>query len=642
MAGQPETFTPEQLRVWNEERLDRLEALSEQLAREAAAALGPGYLVERELGRGGMGTVLLARDLSLDRPVAVKLLRPEFVAQSEIRERFLRESRIAASFSHPHIVPVHAVIERPQTLGFVMGYIDGETVTARVSREGPMLVADTVRLLREVAWGLAYAAGRGITHRDVKPDNILLERATGRALLTDFGVARSESESGLTGVGQVVGTPHYMSPEQAAGEAVDGRSDVYALGAVAWFVLTGSPPFDAPTAGQVLTMHLTQPLPSLTARRPDLPQALVEIVERCLSKEPAQRFKGGEELVAALEPVAEARRGVALVLRMAAQRIRVVPLILLASFTIGPWIGFRLAAKGAQLDGLVVLAFSVAMGLGLLTTMVQGFRTLARTGFRHDDIAHALRTVEAERNEVVSTLTAALGMSVRFRIRVLATWVLLVLGLTSVLVSAWWLRAEPAGAASLGTPGMVALVLGAAMVAMGVTFLGTTPTRSWLPRRAVVAFWAGPGGRAIFNLFTRGSPRVAARLSPDSGSARRNVMTVFEALPAAQQRELREVPERVRQLEEEGEALEARVAQLRRTLAESRDPAADSSADESLEGTRRQLRQDVEGAIREARARRTVIANTLEQLRLELLRLQAGVGDTGAVRKVVRSEGVRA
>ena len=154
-------------------------------------ALGGAYAIERELGRGGMGAVYLARDLSLDRLVAIKVLPPELAVRHELRERFLRESRTTAAFSHPHIVPVHAIVEQPQLLGYVMGYVEGESVAAWVARTGPLGARDVVRLLREVAWGLSYAHGRGIVHRDVKPDNILVERATGRALVTDFGIARS-------------------------------------------------------------------------------------------------------------------------------------------------------------------------------------------------------------------------------------------------------------------------------------------------------------------------------------------------------------------------------------------------------------------------------------------------------------------
>ena len=196
-----------------------------------------------------MGAVYLAHELALDRLVAIKVLPPELAVRHELRERFLRESRTTAAFSHPHIVPVHAIVEQPQLLGYVMGYVEGESVTAWVTRTGPLSARDAVRLLREVAWGLSYAHGRGIIHRDVKPDNILIERATGRALVTDFGIARSSAAAGLTAVGEVVGTPQFMSPEQAAGDTLDGRSDLYSLGVVAWYALTGKPPFEATQLG---------------------------------------------------------------------------------------------------------------------------------------------------------------------------------------------------------------------------------------------------------------------------------------------------------------------------------------------------------------------------------------------------------
>src|SRR5688572_33220922 len=212
-------------------------------------ALGDRYRIERELGRGGMGAVYLARDLRLDRPVALKVLPPEFAANGALRERFLRETRTAASFSHPNIVPVHAVEERDGLLAFAMGYVEGESVADRVRRAGPLDVRAIVRLLQDIGYALAYAHGRGVVHRDIKPDNIMLERATGRALLMDFGIARTIAAKveapnvtrGLTRVGEVVGTAEYMSPEQASADVVDGRSDLYSLGLVALFALTGRP-----------------------------------------------------------------------------------------------------------------------------------------------------------------------------------------------------------------------------------------------------------------------------------------------------------------------------------------------------------------------------------------------------------------
>jgi len=207
--------------------------------------LGDRYAIERELGRGGMGAVYLARDLRLDRPVALKVLPAELAQDSSLRERFLRETRTAASFSHPNIVPVHAVEDRDGILAFAMGFVEGESVAERVKRAGPLEVRSVVRLLQDIGYALAYAHGRGVVHRDIKPDNIMLERATGRALLMDFGISRSitakveekgkAATQGLTRVGEVVGTAEYMSPEQASGDVVDGRSDLYSLGLVALF-----------------------------------------------------------------------------------------------------------------------------------------------------------------------------------------------------------------------------------------------------------------------------------------------------------------------------------------------------------------------------------------------------------------------
>src|SRR5215208_6092415 len=200
-----------------------------------SSRLGGRYVIERELGRGGMGAVYLARDVKLDRPVALKVLPPEFATQVALRERFLRETRTAASFSHPNIVPVYAVEEADDVLAYAMAYVEGESVSDRVKRAGPLSVRETVRILQDAGYALAYAHGRGVVHRDIKPDNIMIERATGRALIMDFGIARVieapsiGTSEGLTRVGEVVGTPEYMSPEQATGDHVDGRSDLYSL-----------------------------------------------------------------------------------------------------------------------------------------------------------------------------------------------------------------------------------------------------------------------------------------------------------------------------------------------------------------------------------------------------------------------------
>ncbi len=263
------------------------------------------YQIERELGRGGMGIVFLARDERLDRPVALKVLPPALARDEATRTRFLREARLAAQLSHPHIVPVYRADELDGLAFFAMGYVEGETFGARIRDRARLGAVETVRVLREVAWALAYAHARGIVHRDVKPENILLERASGRAVVTDFGIARSSVDPSLTADGHVLGTVHFMSPEQCTGEAVDGRSDLYALGVTGFFALSGRLPFDEDAPQAVIVAHATRPAPSLRSIAPDVPAALADVIDRCLQKDPAARIQTGEALAEALTKALE-------------------------------------------------------------------------------------------------------------------------------------------------------------------------------------------------------------------------------------------------------------------------------------------------------------------------------------------------
>ena len=297
--------------------------------------LGDRYAIERELGRGGMGAVYLARDLRLDRPVALKVLPAEFAGDSLLRERFLRETRTAASFSHPNIVPVHAVEERDGVLAFAMGFVEGESVAERVRRAGPLDVRSVVRLLQDIGYALAYAHGRGVVHRDIKPDNIMLERATGRALLMDFGISRSITAKvegkgatrGLTRVGEVVGTAEYMSPEQASGDVVDGRSDLYSLGLVALFALTGRPAITGESTQQILIKQLTETPPPAVSLRPDLPESLGAAIDRCVAKEPSARFATAEALVEAIDEARLAAPEIPVPIRLFAQELGTLSLV---------------------------------------------------------------------------------------------------------------------------------------------------------------------------------------------------------------------------------------------------------------------------------------------------------------------------
>ena len=268
-------------------------------------ALRGQYDIQRELGRGGMGIVLLGRDERLDRSVAIKMLPPHLAAEPDTRERFLREARMAAQLSHPNIVPVYRADEVGDFAFFAMGYVDGETLGDRIRDRGTLPAAETVRILREVAWALAYAHARGIVHRDIKPENILLERSTGRSIVTDFGIARADFNPALTEDGLVLGTVHYMSPEQASGEPLDGRSDLYALGCIGFLALTGRLPFEGTSPQAILVAHATKEPPQLRTVAPDVDPHIASVIDRLLRKTRVERFSTGEELAAALDKAKE-------------------------------------------------------------------------------------------------------------------------------------------------------------------------------------------------------------------------------------------------------------------------------------------------------------------------------------------------
>ncbi len=262
------------------------------LRERVIAAIGDTYELETEIGRGGMAAVYRARDLKLKRLVAIKVLPPDLAFREEVRTRFLREAQTAAQLNHPNIVPIFSVDERTGLVYFVMALVEGESLGARLTRERRPPVNDVTRTLREVADALGYAHARGIVHRDIKPDNILLDGGTGRAMVTDFGIARAaEGDSRLTVTGIAVGTPTYMSPEQALGERdVDGRSDQYSLAVVAYQMLTGQPPFAATNTPAMLLKHISEPPAPLSELRPDLPPGLILAVERGLAKKPTDRW----------------------------------------------------------------------------------------------------------------------------------------------------------------------------------------------------------------------------------------------------------------------------------------------------------------------------------------------------------------
>ncbi len=344
------------------------------------------YSIERELGRGGMGIVLLARDVALDRPVAIKLLPPHLASRPDERDRFLQEARTAAGLAHPNIVPIHLVEAHGDLVFFVMGFVDGETLRDRVERAGPLPPRLATKLLQEVAWALGAAHQRGVIHRDVKPDNIMIERATERAVVTDFGIAlgrRAGAGAEQSTDGSVTGTARYMSPEQACGEPVDARSDLYSLGATFFYALTGRAPFEAANVPAILTKHVYEIAPQVHALRPEVPAKLSAVIERLLRKAPPERFQTADDLARVAG-------------ELVGRDFRAPPLV-------------RAFMRNAQVSTMVLLSLAVAgqgagiIGAILIIQLVIVARRLLKEGFAFDDIRAALlgeRQVQQEEAEV--------------------------------------------------------------------------------------------------------------------------------------------------------------------------------------------------------------------------------------------------
>jgi serine/threonine protein kinase/tetratricopeptide (TPR) repeat protein len=277
-----------------------------------AAALADSYALERELGSGGMATVYLAQDLKHERQVAVKVLRPELAAALG-PERFHQEIKIAANLNHPHVLPLLDSGDADGFLYYVMPYVEGQSLRDKLAHEGELPIPEAVRILRDVVDALSEAHEKGVVHRDIKPDNVLLIKH--HALVTDFGVAKAVSEATgaqkLTTEGVALGTPAYMSPEQAAADRhIDHRADIYAVGALAYELLTGRPPFTGTTPQEVLSAQVTQAPEPVTKHRATVPSALESVVMRCLEKRPADRWQSAEELLPQLEALATPSGGI--------------------------------------------------------------------------------------------------------------------------------------------------------------------------------------------------------------------------------------------------------------------------------------------------------------------------------------------
>ncbi len=272
-----------------------------QLAERLQAALGAGFAVEGVLGSGGFAVVFRVRDLGLKRELAVKVLNPDMITSSTVRERFQREAETIAQLSHPNIVPLHFVGRHEDLLYLAMPCVQGGTLADRLKESGPLPIASAVRVLTEVASALGYAHQRGIVHRDVKPQNVLLDADSGHCLVSDFGIARTQDSAALTSSGLIVGTAAYLSPEQLNGERGDSRVDLYALGVLGYEILTGKLPVEGPSPAAIMMRRMTGKPPSPSAVRAEVPAALDRAIVKCLAPEAGDRFQTSGELLAALD-----------------------------------------------------------------------------------------------------------------------------------------------------------------------------------------------------------------------------------------------------------------------------------------------------------------------------------------------------
>jgi hypothetical protein len=486
-----------------------IRSMTDPILERLAAATAGRYEILRELGRGGMGAVYLARDPGLDRDVAIKVLPPEFAVQHTLRERFVREAKLAASLSHPNIIHVHAVEEQGDLLAIVMQFVEGETLTERIARSGPYDAADCARLLQDVAWALGYAHGRGVVHRDVKPDNLLIERGTGRPMILDFGIARQVEASGLTEVGQSIGTPHYMSPEQAAAESIDGRSDLYSLGCVGFFAATGRPPFDGDSAHRLLMQHLTLPAPAVTSLRAEFPRGLSDVIATALAKEPARRYATGEAMADAIGSLQLRSREVAPLLRLFQQQTaQSLQTVLMLGVVFLVFMGF--SGQSTTLLGSVFTVVAATMSLTILGQVLDRVRFVVRQGFTVSDVRAAIGAMGEDTARARELLLAdpIEGRRIRRR-KVIAIFGAMVAG-GQIPILPRYARFDVNGDRVLPGPAILMILSIAILFGVSLALWTARPVRVTLAQRAANRIWMSSLGARIF---ARAERRYAAEIA---------------------------------------------------------------------------------------------------------------------------------
>jgi len=572
------------------------------------------YSLERELGRGGMGIVYLAREVRLDRLVALKLFPPALAAVPRLRERFLREARTAARLSHPHIVPIFTVDEVDRYVFFAMAFVEGETLGQRVRTRGPMPPSEAARMLREVAWALGYAHEQGVVHRDVKPDNILLEAATGRALVADFGIAGLQQDATTQQTGEVVGTPEFMSPEQAGGARVDAQSDLYSLGVVAFYALSGGVPFTGAKSAEVLAKHMTQPAPPIAEHAPAVPRRIARIVDACLAKDPAERPAGAAQLAEQLAATIEHRKELPVALRAFVKHdarvdgpgvLLIPPLLMVASVGVA---SFFLAVEPGF---ATFFAGLVLVPAGILASRARG---LLKVGFEHSDLAVAFKT-EIERGREERAFSVNPRPSVLERITRLVAAVGIGVPLVAVILTP-----------SLSTVSRTFVTIMSVLAAIGwptaIGYLALLQRRRDIDTEFWGKLWTGPIGRWLFRIARTVLPK---RAIPQAMTHRPTELAIamaaeqlFAELPKATRRLLGDLPAVVHRLEGDAQRMRTRLEELQDVVVEVPARSGENPSDRVA----RQLREErdtVQKQLADAVA-------ALENIRLGLLRLRSGGG----------------
>ena len=596
------------------------------------SALAGEYSLDRELGRGGMGIVYLAREVNLARPVAIKVLPPALALRADLRESFLRESQTVARLNHPNIVPVYAAGERSGFVFIAMAYVEGTTLGQRIRTRGPLLPGQAARVLREVAWALAYAHAAGIVHRDVTAENILLEHGTDRAIVMDFGIASAMQTAALSEDGRVMGNAHYVSPEHAMGEPVDARSDLYSLGVCGFYALTGQLPFDAETPAEVVAKHLTETPPAISTLASAVPARLGQAVDRCLAKEPLRRYRNAESFAEAIDLAFEHAKDIPAPLRVwIRQGERGLPArITLIAISAAPGLLFVLNTMHTW-TFFVPVAFATTVSL--LPALFR-LRRVLRDGYHVDDLYAALREHQLLRSEEI-----AYEVSQRSKVahRIMRFGLVASLGsmtLLGILIA--WLNASPATADALITENRLLAALLTSM-AVGLTAaigLGGDYVRLKLSARLSslsISFWKGNWGRRIakfagFGLEPPERPALGMPLLTEVALGRATDH-LFQALPKATRRELASLPDTVKRLEQDASALRESIGSIDDQLAVFVHDRGHPDATESG--------NDVERALRTARGQATqrlaATVAALENIRLDLLRLRMGSGGMESV-----------